>query len=168
MKKVDLTEAMAGKLPEWVVFVITADATGKPNVMPAGWVAFASGSPPMVTVALHPNRYSHTLLEQSGEFVLAWAGEGQEGLVKFAGAVSGRKTDKFAQMALKTSKAAVVKVPLIEGCAMALECKLAGQMTAGDHTVFAGRIVASHLSDPPVASIMNFGKERYVTAVPKK
>ena len=42
-----------------------------------------------------------------------------------------------------------------------------GKMTAGDHTVFAGRIVASHVADPPIAPIMNFGKERYVTPVMK-
>jgi len=167
MKQVELTEAMNCKYPEWLVFVVAVDKDGRPNLMPAGWVAFASGSPPMVTVALHPRRHTHALIEQTGEFVLAWAGEGQAELVKFAGATSGRTVDKFAQMSIKTSPSAVVKPPLLDGCAMALECRVEGKMTVGDHTVFAGRIVASHVSDPPVPPIMNFGKERYVTAVMK-
>lgn len=162
LRKVELTEAMTRKYPEWIVFVIAAGPDGRANLMPAGWVAFASGSPPMATVALHPKRHTHRLIEQSGEFVLAWAGVGQEEAVKLAGATHGWETDKFAQLGLKTVKAAVVKAPLLEGCAFALECKVDGRMTAGDHTVFAGRIVAAHVSDPPIPAILNFGKEQYL------
>lgn len=166
LKNVELTEALARKYPEWVVFVIAAGPDGKANLMPAGWVAFASGSPPMATVAIHPNRHTHKLIEQSGEFVLAWAGQGQEEAIKLTGATHGWDTDKFAQLNLKTVKAAKVKAPLLEGCAFALECKVEGRMTAGDHTVFAGRILAAHVSDPPIPMVVNFGKERYLTAKP--
>jgi len=41
-------------------------------------------------------------------------------------------------------------------------------MTTGDHTLFAGRIVAAHVADPPVEKIVNFGQERYVVPAPKK
>ena len=168
MKQVELTEAMAQKYPEWVVFVIAAGKDGKANQMPAGWVMFTSGSPAMVAVSVQPKRHTHKLIEESGEFVRAWAGVGQEELVKYAGATSGRGVDKFVQMNLAKSPAAVVKAPLLEGAAMALECKVAGKLTTGDHTIFAGRIVAAHVADPPVAKIMNFGQERYLPAVMKK
>ncbi|MCG3181468.1 MAG: hypothetical protein BIFFINMI_03864 [Phycisphaerae bacterium] len=164
MKQVDITEAVLRKFPEWIVFVIAADAEGQANLMPAGWVSFCSGNPPMVSVAIHPHRHTHRLIEASGEFVIAWAGVGQQDLVKQTGSTSGRDGDKFEQFGLRKLPAAVVKAPLLDGCAMAFECKVAGQMVTGDHTVFAGRIVAAHVSDPEVDKIVNFGKERYVAA----
>jgi flavin reductase (DIM6/NTAB) family NADH-FMN oxidoreductase RutF len=165
MKKVEISEAALRKFPEWIVFVIAADPDGRhANLMPAGWVSFCSGNPPMVSVAIHPNRHTHKLIEASGEFILAWAGEGQEDLVKQTGSTSGRDRDKFDEFGLTKLPASVVKAPLLAGCAMAFECKVAGELVTGDHTIFAGRIVAAHVSDPPVEKIVNFGKERYVAA----
>jgi flavin reductase (DIM6/NTAB) family NADH-FMN oxidoreductase RutF len=164
MKQVEITDAVLRKFPEWIVFVIAAGEDGKANLMPAGWVSFCSGNPPMVSVAVHPHRHTHHLIEQSGEFVLCWAGKGQEEIVKQTGSSSGRDRDKFEEFNLPRAEAAEVKAPLLEGSAMAFECKVAGQMVTGDHTVFAGRIVAAHVAEPVIEKIVNFGQERYVTA----
>lgn len=165
MKQVEIAEAVSGKYPEWIVFVIARGDDGVANLMPAGWCMFTSGRPPMVAVSIHPARHTHKLIEQSGQFIIAWAGAGQEDLVKFSGSTSGRDVDKFERMGLKVSPAAVVGAPLIEGCAAALECEVAGQLVTGDHTIFAGRIVAAHVADPPVEKIVNFGHEDYAVAM---
>jgi len=40
-----------------------------------------------------------------------------------------------------------VQAPIIKECAAHLECKLQKKVTAGDHTVFIGRVVASYVNE---------------------
>ena len=58
------------------------------------------------------------------------------------GTRSGRSMDKFAECGLTALPATVVKAPLVGECLANLECKVANRMTAGDHTIFVGEIVA--------------------------
>ena len=43
MKQVNPSEAMQQKFPEWIVMVVSRDANGQANVMPAGWGMICSG-----------------------------------------------------------------------------------------------------------------------------
>ena len=81
MKEVTFGEAMKRKYPEWVVLVVTVDAQGKVDIMPAGWAMIASGKPPMFAVAVGHTRYTHELIAQAKEFVIAFPspGMGQPG-----------------------------------------------------------------------------------------
>ena len=167
MRRVEAIEqALERKFPEWIVFVVAVDKAGRPNLMPAGWCMQVSHKPPMVAVSIAPQRYTHGLIEQSGEFVVAWPGEGQQQLISFAGSTSGRDVDKFAEAKLKTAPPAVTKVPLLEGCGLCLECKVTNAVPAGDHTIFVGEVVAAHVSERPIANIINFGQERFAPAKP--
>lgn len=156
MKRVSPGEAMQVKYPEWVVLVVARDGQGKANLMPAGWGMICSGNPPMVCVAIGHSRYTHRCVEETGEFVFAWAGEGQAELVEYAGSHTGAEVDKFQEFAIPTAPAAVVNVPLLAGAAANLECKLSQAVTTGDHTVFVGEVVAAHLPDRPIAKLDNF------------
>ena len=42
-----------------------------------------------------------------------------------------------------------VKAPLVEECVANLECRLVGQLTTGDHTIFAGEVVGVWVNDDP-------------------
>ena len=67
----------------------------------------------------------------------------------FCGTRSGRSVDKFAETGLTPVKGDHVGAPLIQECVANLECRLAGQLTTGDHTVLAGEIVAAWVHDQP-------------------
>ena len=165
LQRVSPNEAIQQKYPEWVVLVVARDKDGKPNVMPAGWCMCTSSDPPMMAVTIKPSRYTHQCIEQTGEFVLAWAGEGQAGLIEYAGSTSGRDVNKFDDYPIESTDAHETDVPLILGCHAHLECKLVGQMTTGDHTLFAGEVVAAHLPDPPIAKLENFAGQ-FAVATP--
>ena len=94
--------------------------------------------------------------ELTGEFVFAWAGEGQAELVDYAGSHTGADVDKFADFDIPTAPAAVVHVPLLAEAVANLECKLHSATPAGDHTIFIGQVVAAHLPDEPIAKLDNF------------
>jgi flavin reductase (DIM6/NTAB) family NADH-FMN oxidoreductase RutF len=166
MKKVTVAEALACKYPEWVVHVITMTPEGQPNIMPAGWVMICNSTPPMMAVSVGLGRYTHTCLEESGEFVLAWPGEGQAEIIARTGACSGRDMDKFAELGLPTTPASEIEVPLLEGCAIALECVVVSQLELEDHSIFVGEVVAAHVADPPVDKLENFNGN-YVVAEPR-
>jgi flavin reductase (DIM6/NTAB) family NADH-FMN oxidoreductase RutF len=150
-------EALEHKFPERLVFVVTHDPDGLDDIMPAGWCMSCSAHPPMLAVALGPLRHTRELIERTGEFVIAFAAEGQVEAVTYTGAHSGRHVDKFAALGLTTRPGVATSVPLVEGCALAFECRRTASVECGDHVVYFGEIIAAHRSDPPLANLVNFG-----------
>ncbi len=163
---VPISEAIARKYPEWVMFVISRDEKGQPNIMPAGWCMICNSQPLMMAVSVGFTRYTHQCLEETGEFVLAWPGVGQEELINQTGSTSGRDINKFTEFGLQELPAQVVKAPLVEGCAVALECVVVSQLELEDHSIFVGEVVAAHVADPPVEKLENFAGH-YAVARPK-
>ncbi len=134
--------------PERVVWAV-AEHEGKRSICPLGWKMRTSGSPPMMAISVAPTRYTHELIVASGAFVLAWPGRGLAEATLFCGTRSGRDTDKFAHTGLTPLPARHIQAPLIKECVANLECRVATQMTSGDHTIFAGEILATWIADQP-------------------
>jgi flavin reductase (DIM6/NTAB) family NADH-FMN oxidoreductase RutF len=164
VRQVSADEALQRKYPEWIVLVVTVDAQGQVDVMPAGWCMVTSGRPPMLAVSIHPHRHTHKLLNEAGEFVIAFPSAGQGPAVWYCGSHSGRDVDKLANTGLETLPAAEVKTPLLKGAVANFECRLVGQMDTGDHTIFAGEVVATHVEEAAPGRLMNFGGFRYALA----
>ncbi|NOY81536.1 MAG: flavin reductase family protein [Kiritimatiellaeota bacterium] len=134
--------------PERVVWAVAAHG-GRRSICPLGWKMNTSGSPPMMAISVAPARFTHGLIVESGEFVLAWPGEDLAEETLYCGTQSGRDVDKFAVTGLTPLPARTVGAPLVRECIANLECRLVNSMTTGDHTVFAGEIVAVWLSEAP-------------------
>ena len=62
--------------------VMTTHHEEEVNGMIASRVSQVSGDPPFVMVAVHPNRYSHGLIEMSGSFALHLVRREQKDLIK--------------------------------------------------------------------------------------
>jgi len=157
MKQVNPSEAIRRKYPEWVILVVARDAEGKPNVMPAGWGMICSGDPRLVCVSIGLPRYTHQCIEATGEFVFAWAGEAQAELVQYSGSCSGAECAKFEEFEIPTAEPSVIDVPLLAEAAANLECTVHSTLRTGDHTIFVGEVVAGHIPEEPVATLLNFG-----------
>ena len=68
------------------IYVLTTRHNDTVNGMIASWVSQVSYDPPLIMVAVHPNRYSHDLLEKSGYFALhILASEQKDLLARFKG-----------------------------------------------------------------------------------
>lgn len=167
MKEVSFSDAMRRKYPEWVVLITTVDESGKPNVMPAGWAMVASHSPPMFAISVGHGRYTHELIRNRKEFVVAFPGPGMEKVIQYTGSRSGRDVNKFKELELKPLKAKEVKPPLLSGCVVNLECKLEGELEAGDHTIFLGRVVTAYVDEDILDRLLNFGKGKFAVAIPQ-
>lgn len=159
MKQVSVSEAMSRKFPEWIVMVVSVDAQGVPNVMPAGWGMICSGDPRYVAVSIAYERYTYHCIHETGEFIFAWAGEGQEQLVADTGTTSGADIDKFTEFSILHEGPAEVSVPLLEGAAANLECRVVHEYESGDHAIFVGEVVAASVPDQPIPKLENFSGE---------
>lgn len=118
------------------------------NVMTADWVSPVSFDPPLLIVSVGKTRFTHELIKQSKEFVVAIPSAKMISSVLKCGSVSGRKMkDKFEYSGLKRKKSRFVKIPSIEGAARNIECKLVDAFDAGDHTIFVGKILNIEKTD---------------------
>jgi flavin reductase (DIM6/NTAB) family NADH-FMN oxidoreductase RutF len=124
------------------VTVVTVSKDGKPNAMTAAWAVPVSHRPPLVVVHIAPQRYTHDIIMETKEFGLCVLAEDQMESSQHAGTVSGRKVDKFGGDTLKVRASTVIEAPVLEGCAMTMECRLEKAISMGDHTIFVGRVVA--------------------------
>jgi flavin reductase (DIM6/NTAB) family NADH-FMN oxidoreductase RutF len=144
--KSDVPGAKAYRLiyPRPVVLVSCMDPeTARPNIITIAWSVPLSINPPLVGILVAPRRYSHELIERSKEFVInVPTMELLEKAIK-CGKVSGRGHDKFAEFGFTPKPGRMVRAPYIEECVAHIECRLANQVSTGDHTLFIGEVVAA-------------------------
>jgi len=140
--------------PERIVWAVARNGAAC-SICPLGWKMNTSGSPPMMAISVAPARFTHDLIVNSGEFVLAWPGEDLADATLFCGTRSGRDVDKFHETGLTPLEGAYVKAPLVAECIANLECRLVGQLSTGDHTVFAGEILAVWLNEEPKRQLVS-------------
>ncbi len=146
MEKVLVKEAFDRFKPESCVFVISVDGSGRASGMVAGWNMKCSTEPPLFAVSLSKKGYTHELIQQSKEFVVAVPNKELEKAVEFFGSARGDKIDKFAETGIEVRKSEYIKPPLIERATINLECKLEKEIDSGDHIIFIGRVVASYVN----------------------
>lgn len=158
MKRVQFSEAVSRKFPESVVFIVAPDGTGNPNVMPAGWSMFTSNDPLMLAVSVGMERHTHDLLEQADDYVVAFPSTVQKEDIVFCGSHSGSDVDKVAESDLELASPAVGATPLLEDAAACFECRPDGAFRTGDHTIFAGEVVAAHVSETYEERVKNLGR----------
>jgi len=144
--------------PERIVWAVAAH-DGQQSICPLGWKMNTSGSPPMMAISVAPARFTHDLILNSGEFVLAWPGEDLAEQTMFCGTHSGRDVDKFAATGLTAVPGDHVAAPLVKECIANLECRVAGHLTTGDHTIFAGEILEVWTRDEPGRVLCSVGLE---------
>ncbi len=150
MKQVGYSQAIKSKFPEPVALAVSIDEKhGRPDIVTLGWAMCTSNDPPMLAISVGHTRYSRETIARTGEFVLAFPSAEQAQASLFCGTCSGRTHDKFAESDLTPLPSSQVAPPLIAGACANFECKVVATCESGDHTIFVGEVVASHVSDPP-------------------
>lgn len=130
-----------------VVMVTSADKAGKPNIITIAWTGTICSEPPMVSISVRKERYSHKLISESGEFVINLTTEDLAYATDYCGVRSGKDVDKFREMNLTPLKADKVSAPLIAESPVNLECKVTEVKELGTHDMFLAEVVAVHVDD---------------------
>jgi flavin reductase (DIM6/NTAB) family NADH-FMN oxidoreductase RutF len=126
------------------VLISCVGKAGKPNITTMAWAMPASNNPPLVAISLAPGRHSHTLIEESGEFIVNIPTLEVLQAVYACGSLTGRSFDKFRKVNLTQMPAKRVKAPAIRECIAHLECEVKDKITTGDHTIFIGKILEAY------------------------
>ncbi len=151
---------------------------GAVNVITVAWLIPVSVDPPLLAVAIRPERYSYSLLVASGEFVVNVISYERAREALFCGRRSGRDVDKVAALGLETTPGQVVGALLLTGIGDAfLECRVRQQIEVGDHDLFIAEVAAASarpgflqdgLRDPAVSPpLLHVGSNRFATLGPE-
>jgi flavin reductase (DIM6/NTAB) family NADH-FMN oxidoreductase RutF len=146
--KVEVGSDVALRLvhPMHTVLATCVDEAGKANIITLAWVMPTSVNPPLVVVSIAPRRYSHKLIEETGEFVVNVPTMEIVEQTLFCGRNSGSSVNKFKEAPLTPAPAKKVKAPIIKECVAHLECELVQKVITGDHTLFVGKILAAYVN----------------------
>ena len=128
-----------------VVLVSCADPEqpGKPDMVTVAWAGTVNSEPPMVSVSLRKDRFSHGLITASGEFVVNLADEKMARALDFCGVRSGRDTDKAKETGLSYMPAnGLETAPAVSGAPLSLCCKVRQTLELGSHDMFIGEVVS--------------------------
>lgn len=130
-----------------VVMVSVADKEGKPNIVTIAWTGTICSDPPMVSISVRKERYSHKLLSETREFVINLTTEDLAFATDYCGVRSGKDVNKFEEMHLTPIKADKVSAPLIDESPVNIECKVTEVKELGSHDMFLAEVVAVHVDE---------------------
>lgn len=145
--QVNLEEATMKAFPLPVVLVTCSDGMGKPNIITITYVTGVNEDPPMVGIAMRPQKYSNRLIRHSGEFVINVPTKDLLKEIDYCGTHSGRDADKFAETGMTTEKSAKLNAPSIKECPINMECRLVKVVNLPSHDLFIGEIVAMNVDE---------------------
>ena len=155
--KIDYEKAIKTKYPEQVVVAIARDENGKANPMAVGWTMITSGSPPMIAIALAHKRYTARAIRHSKCFTIAYPSADMMDDVLLFGTKSGRDIDKLEESGCAHRPAEEIDSVLLEDAVANFECVLEQETVTGDHVVFVGKVVASHINTEPKKRLYAIG-----------
>ena len=140
-------QAVSGKYPEQVAIAIVKDGRGNYNPITLGWTMITSHQPPMMAVSVGHTRHSLGAIRQAREFVICFPSSAMAEDALFYGTRSGRDLDKLSERGTPTQPAAAIDCVLFADAVANFECRLESELETGDHVLFVGRVVASHVHE---------------------
>ncbi len=156
-KQAEYTDAIKTKYPEQLVIAIAKDKDGRPNPITLGWTMIVSGKPPMMAIAVASKHYSIETIRHSKCFTIVYPSSDMADTALFFGSRSGRNVDKFAEFDCETAPAKEIDSVLLADAVANFECTLQSQIEAGDHIIFVGKIVCSHVNTEPKKRLYTIG-----------
>ncbi len=150
---------------------------GRNNVMAAAWVIPLSTEPPLLGVSIRPERHSHSLIVESGEFIVNVPTLDMARQVLFCGRKTGKDIDKLEEASLSCLKARKVSAPAVKECVAHLECELSKVVEVGDHNLIVGEVVAAYASEECFDDVydinvfhpcLHIGKDFFTTCTRRK
>ena len=105
--------------------LITAKMGDKDNPMTIGWGSIGvEWGKPLFTAYVRPCRYTHEMIEATGEFTVNVPMGNVKNILGFCGTKSGRDTDKVAELCLTLEDPVTISAPGIKELPLTLECRV--------------------------------------------
>lgn len=122
--------------------MVSCGTMEKSNIITVAWTGILNTNPAMCYISVRPERYSHNIIKENGEFAINLTTKQLAYATDWCGVKSGRDVDKFKEMKLTKEKANIISVPLIKESPVSVECKVKEIVPLGSHDMFVAEIVA--------------------------
>ena len=133
--------------PVPAVMVSCKRAGEKANIITVAWAGTVCSDPAMVSVSIRPERYSHDIIESTGEFVINLVNEKLTSACDWCGVRSGKDHDKFAEMDLTEYRSEFMDTPAIAESPVNIYCKVVKTERLGSHDMFIGEVTGVTVDD---------------------
>jgi len=140
------------------VMVSAADKEGRTNILTIAWTGTICSDPAMLYISVRPERYTHYMIKETGEFVVNLTTEKLLRATDYCGVKSGRNVDKWKEMKLTRGKAGTLKyAPIIEESPVNIECRVTEVKALGTHDMFLAEVTAVRVSEEFMDQTGKFG-----------
>ena len=126
--------------------VSNSDSEG-PNVMTASWWMLGGYNPFRYVLAVGEHEYTHEIIEESQEFVLAAPSTVLTEAFSLCGNVSGREVDKIDHLGLETVPGKEIGVPLLADAVGNVECSVLESFSFEGITYYIAGVEAAHVQE---------------------
>lgn len=123
------------------VLVSCGETPEEYNVFTVAWTGTVCTNPPMCYISVRSERHSYEIIKRTGEFVINLTTRRLARATDWCGVRSGKDYDKFSQMGLTATAAAVVAAPVVEESPVAIECRVKQIIPLGSHDMFLADVV---------------------------
>ena len=122
--------------------MVSCGTMEKPNIITIAWTGTICSDPAMVSISVRPERYSHDIIQESGEFVINLTTRKLVRACDYCGVKSGRDVDKFAETHLTPEPSHEVSCPSIAESPVSIECKVKQMISLGSHDMFIAEVLS--------------------------
>ena len=91
--------------------MVSCGTMEKSNIITVAWTGILNTNPAMCYISVRPERYSHDIIKENGEFAINLTTRQLAYATDWCGVKSGRDVDKFKEMKLTKEKANIISVP---------------------------------------------------------
>jgi flavin reductase (DIM6/NTAB) family NADH-FMN oxidoreductase RutF len=113
------------------------------NGFTLSWTTQASFKPPMVVIGVRQDSKSNAMIKASQVFAISFLEAGQQDIAEKFFQPQRRTGDKFGDFDFYTGEA--TGCPILTDALGYVECRVAGSLDQGDHTVFLGEVIAAEM-----------------------
>ncbi len=113
----------------------------KPNIITVAWAGTICSDPAMVSISVRKTRFSHSIIKDTGEFVINLVNKPLVRATDYCGVRSGRDVDKFKEMHLTAQPSRYIKAPGIAESPVNIECRVTEIKELGSHDMFLAQVV---------------------------
>ena len=131
-------------VPPAMVSCGTPDA---PNIITIAWTGIVNSNPPMTYISVRPERYSHHIISESGEFAVNLTTRELVRAADFCGVRSGRDINKFEALSLTPLPSSTISAPIIAESPLSFECRVTEVRHLGSHDMFLALITGVQVEE---------------------
>lgn len=130
------------------VVMVSCNRPGEtPNIITVAWAGTICSDPAMVSISVRKERYSHSIIEETGEFVINLVTKNLVKATDFCGVRSGRDMDKFKETGLTAEASEKVSAMRIAESPVNIECVVKEVKELGSHDMFIAEVVNVAIND---------------------